>query len=255
MWVNYHSLSQQAAVPRQFLVKYDGLRRPMVPRLKQAIPKTVVTVYKEADLIPTKESLYRRVVNCLGKCSHRRGASLRRSNLCINVATFLQASNTLLLSLMFLDVLVNTVMLILNYTTLVIDFFDNLDWSTVLTKIETVSFEGDEHESYVQYLNKHKSFLEKLNMLIYILIYVAQLIGFYGVLRESESLITVYLTQMGIQITVLIFTVILRPFWAPVCILRVALFVLALKLNLRISDVNVNFAWDFDCSPETEHSR
>lgn len=162
-------------------------------------------------------------------------------------------SNSLILFLMFLDVLVNTLMLVLNYTTLVIDFFDNIDWSTVQTRIDLsrnqgpAPSEGEEEHYYIQRLAQRRSTLAKLNMLLYSVVYIAQMTGFYGVLRERESLLTAYLSQLAIQIIVLVFTIILRPFWTSVCLLRMLLFALVLKLCLRLSDRNVHLVWDFDC--------
>lgn len=242
----------------------------MVPRIRQhhpavLVPKTVVTLYHDQDddnqdgqqRSPQTSKTFWSWFSQLLKHSvspETTEIQQKEPKKRPTLREFLNTSNsnTFILVLMFLDVLVNTLMLVLNYTTMVIDFFDNIDWSTVQTRIDLSSQgpppEGDEEHYYVQRLNSRRSTLAKLNMLLYSLVYVAQMAGFYGVIREKESFLTAYLSQLGIQIIVLVFTIILRPFWTSVCLLRMLLFALVLKLCLKLSDRNVHLVWDFDCN-------
>lgn len=274
MWVSYQRLVDPA-IPRHLLQSEPELRRPMVPRIRQnhppvLVPKTVVTLYhdeqddvqvqRSAQVITAPNTLWswfsrllKRSVSPQTEAQEKEPKKRATLRECLHSSN---NSNTLILVLMFLDVLVNTLMLVLNYTTLVIDFFDNIDWSTVQTRIDLSndgpSSGGEEDTYYVQRLNARRSTLAKLNMLLYSLVYIAQMAGFYGVIREKESFLTAYLSQLGIQIIVLVFTIILRPFWTSVCLLRMLLFALVLKFSLKLSDRNVHLVWDFDCNESNE---
>ena len=288
MWVSYQRLADPA-IPRHLLQSDPELRRPMVPRIRQTqhhpvVPKTVVTLYREEEegdgnghrspqtIVTTTTttpttlwSWFRRLLKH-SVSPQNSGAQLKDQSVPSPPAPpswihqFLHDpnSNSLTLLLMALDVLVNTLMLVLNYTTLVIDFFDNIDWSTVQTRIDlsaTASEQEIGEHYYVQRLNSRRSTLAKLNMLLYMLVYIAQAVGFYGVVRGREGLLTAYVTQLAIQIIVLVFTIILRPFWASVCLLRIVLFALVLKLCLKLSDRNVHLVWDFDCNSNNNNNQ
>lgn len=229
----------------------------MVPRLRQSaavLPKTVVTVYHDANSrspvsrLSFFERLIKRWFGTRSNSLDPKQQSSEWSSRWTRLKQVLQRENVPILALTFADVLVNTAMLILNYTMLVVDFFDDIEWSTAVTKVESANSQdgsSGELEYYAHYLQTRKAFMEKLNLVIYILIYIAQLVGFYGVIREIESLVITYVTVLSIQVIVLCFTVALRPFWLPVCLLRAILFVLALKQCLRLSNQNMTQTWDW----------
>lgn len=134
------------------------------------------------------------------------------------------------------DVVINTLMLWYSCTIVLIDT------TSLSSNTGLIFFDFDPRiESNIldEQLYGLRRAAERINQIVYIVIYVVQGIGLVGIIKQQESLIITFVTIVAIELIFLLFSWMVELWLIPVYLYKFVLFFISLQHCLWLSDQNM----------------
>lgn len=132
------------------------------------------------------------------------------------------------------DVVINTLMIWKNCSLIL------MDTDTDIAR-DTIEFDQSlDHSSLEDRWKMLRKISNQANLIVYIIIYIAQGIGLFGLLKQQEFLLMAFVTIVSIELIFILFSLIVQQWLLSVYLFRLVLFVFTLRYCLYLSDQSMS---------------